>query len=424
MFTKFYSFSIDILRRIYGKTPWQAKLYIYLLQKHGMRNAWQMLSKVKHATSYDFTRQSQDKRRKILIAGAYGVPNFGDELMLNNIVELCHQKYGDTINLYAMLNRSELYNIDQWKAINICYAPQDMKQVQYLAGWFDEIIFGGGALIDDRFYDDSSSSRLQRHNIQVLELAEAMILQGKVVKFIGVSTSNIIKNKKYIQRLNNILEHAAVVTTRDDISIESLRQLGIDTSRIHSISDPAYAMNGRTIHVGLTLEEWDDKYGMKKILPEFIHDFALYSKKNDMELQLMLLPFRGDSRTKFIYSKYARMIEEAGLKVIICPSYDNIDSMLLMIKGCDCMINLLYHATLLGDYYYKPTTSICCDSHPHYYNKMTYLHRQTGNEKIIYASQYNSITLYRMLDQMLSNTVMNGNDDISQKACRQILELL
>lgn len=60
-----------------------------------------------------------------------------------------------------------------------------------------------------------------------------------------------------------------------------------------------------------------------------------------------------------------------------------------MIKGCDLFINMKYHASLISLLFDKPTISVVYDAHPHYYNKMTYLHQRFNKtDCLIYFSKY------------------------------------
>lgn len=89
------------------------------------------------------------------------------------------------------------------------------------------------------------------------------------------------------------------------------------------------------------------------------------------------------------------------MEYFVAPEYENVDSMLLMIKGCDLFVNMRYHASLISMMYGKKTISIVYDKHPHYYNKMTYLHESLKKERwLIYFKDCKVGSVFQKLNDI------------------------
>ena len=97
------------------------------------------------------TLDSNVTKKRVLLAGFYGAPNLGDELMLEVLVSKL--KKLDNIDLTVMLSENRDYDITKYPNFKIIHYPKSILDINILANYFDTVIFGGGALLDDHDYN-------------------------------------------------------------------------------------------------------------------------------------------------------------------------------------------------------------------------------------------------------------------------------
>ena len=91
--------------------------------------------------------------------GFYGAPNLGDELMLETLLQY-FPSFKD-VDLTIMLSDNPVYDIGSYPAVNFIHYPKTRYDFNYLAQYFDTLVFGGGAIIDDRFFDNNYSYKVE-----------------------------------------------------------------------------------------------------------------------------------------------------------------------------------------------------------------------------------------------------------------------
>ena len=82
------------------------------------------------------------EKRQILIVGWYGAYNYGDELMLRNVISEIDL---DTTDVSVVLDRSSRYNLTDKYNVRGYYPPDNVCYIESIVDSFDEIIIGGGS---------------------------------------------------------------------------------------------------------------------------------------------------------------------------------------------------------------------------------------------------------------------------------------
>lgn len=330
-------------------------------------------------------------KKQVLLVGYYGAKNYGDELMLSVMYKQLLGR-GDTELSIMMIDAVE-YNFDQWKDARLYRHPETDSQLENISGFYDEVILGGGAHIDDSAIDSYDFIPYL-----MIELSLLMIAKGRAVKWLAVSSNKELKQKKYIDKLQRVIGGAEVFSLRDTNSLDTLKRAKIDTGKVVVVDDIAFSVNAEAKILGVTLIDY---FNDTDTLVEYCQDIVNFIKDQTVEWKVCLIPFYNENHadTK-MHSELISRVDWRGVEVFIGPEYENTESMLLVIKACDAMINMRYHASLLGLMFHIPTASICYDIHPHYYNKITYLHDKYNSPNIVQFSTYKPGDIYSQLAQL------------------------
>ena len=308
---------------------------------------------------------SNQTKKKILLLGWYGANNLGDELMLTVMLkELCDS---DNNEIAVILDKSERYKVKRKEKVAYYYAPTKIETLDNLADYFDVLIIGGGAHLDDnRIFSLNFIPYLS------IELSQRFIVKRKLVKWLSVSSNNCLKDQEYITRLNFVVQNSAYFSVRDPYSLEALKSAGIDISRIKLEEDLAFKYPLRRKRLVLTLVPLSSKN--LKELAALLFDFTQTSREN---WSILCLPFclqhNYDLET---IEKFISYFRELGGDIEELPQIDNEEAIITLINGSDATINMRYHASLISLQLGKRTVSIVWD-HPHYLNKMTYLNESS-----------------------------------------------
>lgn len=307
---------------------------------------------------------------KILIAGFYGADNFGDEIMLQTLLSAIPEERLSSVTV--MLCDNPDYDYFHLPGVNFIHLPKKTFDCNLLAQHFDVLIWGGGALIDDKFYDRSP---LELNNL-FLALSERFIAFKKKVISLGLSTNQNFSHPEFCERLKNVVNSSTYFSIRDTNSIEVLKKLGIENvdfledivfyHKIWESNVPAKTVSDcPTIGIiWICCEETEALLGkvMKKI-------FKTYGENS----KIHLIPFYNYLQidTEF----YSAVIEKYSCSenVSVVPYTNSIEKMVNVIATCDYMINMRYHGMLLCGMIGTPTLNICYDVHRHYENKINYL---------------------------------------------------
>lgn len=327
-------------------------------------------------------------RRQILVIGFYGAPNYGDELMLAILLAQLRNRHNIQISVIFQDNPS--YNLNQWKGIFAYTPPSSQGELVNMADWFDEIILGGGAHIDDK-----PVRHLSHIPYLAMVLSELMIERGKDVQWIAVSSNQTLEDRTYIGRLAAIISKAERFSLRDPNSIDSLTGAGVDVSRVLLENDLALHFDPDKKTLGVTLLNYFDNL---PVLLQFCREIKQYVDQSPYCWTICLLPFYNDAHMdRELYDALLHEMDWGDTDIFIATEYDNTETMLTFMKSLDMAVNMRYHASLITMKYGIATITICYDVHEHYFNKITYAHKLFNDNHLLYYSRYSEGDLLSMM---------------------------
>lgn len=229
-------------------------------------------------------------KKKIVIAGAYGVGNFGDEAILSGTLNLLRSNANFNDNELIVFSRNPVETI----AIHEIEAKHrnifDLLQS-------NEVIIGGGELFQ------SWGNMVIKYSL--LGLISKML--GKRVSFhaVGVS-SNLGQLGEFLALL--ILNVADYISVRDSKSKKRLLDLGVKKP-IRVVADPSFSVKAISEREAMSLLESEgipidktkirialvSQYFKDRELTEKVHNFLLGFLKdllsNNPDLQVIFIPF-------------------------------------------------------------------------------------------------------------------------------------
>ncbi len=318
------------------------------------------------------------EKSKILICGNYGDINFGDELMLNTVLQFFSGADQYSITVMTVPNRQ--YDVVSLKGASVIHFPSSYADIPLIADAFDTIIFAGGTMIEDRFYhDDAFGIPLCRVFSDLA--SEALYLKKKVYCIALSSTNESLIYPEYKEKLQFIIDHASVFTLRDKYSRKYLSDNHIDVSKIKVVNDIAYA--NRVVcsnHVAIQNEV--KKIGVillcyekpLKLLSRIISDtYSKYGK----DVEISFIPFYEGKEKD--YQFYQQFIHDAGNEHLkLFPFTNDVKTVCKEMCGQDIIVSSRYHGSLVAMMMNIPCVTIFKDNHPHYANKIKYLMEQFG----------------------------------------------
>ena len=176
-------------------------------------------------------RQKANKRDGIIVCGAYGFGNAGDEAILKSILQSVRQM--DPYMPITVLAKNaesikKRYRVDSLYTLNVPEILWAMRKSKLY-------INGGGTLIQN-----STSYRSLWYYLFTLRAAK--LLGNKVVMYgCGIGPVTGKRNKRLVK---NVLEHSVdSITLREEDSLGELRSFGISSLQMGLSSDPAFALS-------------------------------------------------------------------------------------------------------------------------------------------------------------------------------------
>jgi len=319
--------------------------------------------------------------KKILICGFYGAFNLGDELMLNKMLENI-EKLGD-FDITIMLCDNPYTDVTRYGRYHFIHYPKTSADLNYIASYYDCLIFGGGALIDDFHYDEIDSQMTLGYIL--VNLTMRFIAFEKKTILYGLSTNSSFENQEFIKKLDYVVNNCTYFSLRDTNSLKILERLKINVSKVKIVDDIVFAydfsnyntISRNSINVGIiyviTNENKDDIIeNSKRILSYLDH--------HDKKYHINFIPFYDylGSDVKF-YKELKKILNREDIDI---PDYEfEFTKVISMINNCDYIISMRYHGSLIANMLNKKTLSIVYKNHRHYKNKMNYLYDNYGFDK-------------------------------------------
>ena len=319
------------------------------------------------------------KKDQILVAGWYGAENLGDELMLKTLLGYFTEEM--LLRTTVLLWDCESYpRFELDHRVRTIHYPRTTWDLELLADAYDVIVWGGGAIIDENQLTDDPAN-INTGNI-FIRLNELALARDKKVYCLGLSSNRSFVNSEYIERLKLIVERAALFSVRDSYSAETLECLGIPNDTIIECEDIVFANESilrlRKKREGRKTKDcW--KAGIVLFITEgrlgqyvrIVEDVCATIEKLKPSYEIVLIPFLNeDGIDTNLYRQIVSGISSSD-SVRIAEYTEK--GVIEELADCDFCICYKYHAALIANLLGIRSLNVCCDEHPHYYNKMKHL---------------------------------------------------
>jgi len=171
-----------------------------------------------------------DKSKRILVCGAYGLGNSGDEAILQAILERIRGFDPDAE--ITVISRTPEITSKRFRVKSI--ASFDVRSIRIVMKNSDILLFGGGSLLQD-----VTSTRSLYYYLWILKTAKK--LACKVLIYgCGIGPINKTKNRILTAKiLNNYVDE---ITVRDKDSFDALTEIGVTIPPIHLAADLALSL--------------------------------------------------------------------------------------------------------------------------------------------------------------------------------------
>ena len=171
---------------------------------------------------------SREPENRILLAGWYGASNCGDELMMRSVLKSFN---GKNVRVSVLLWNDPYYVPDNLpEYVDLVHYPQSRWHLDQLADYYDALVWGGGAILDDTQYT-SDPYNYNTGNLFIL-LTEAMLNRGKKVYSLGLSSNISLSDREYLKKLQRIIFDSSCFSLRDENSFRTLERANLDVSRV------------------------------------------------------------------------------------------------------------------------------------------------------------------------------------------------
>lgn len=268
------------------------------------------------------TLDNNVKKKRVLLMGFYGAPNLGDELMLEVIVSKL--KKINNIDLTVMLSENRVFDITNYPSLKIIHYPKSILDINILANYFDTVIVGGGALLDDNDYNYYNNQLTLSNSL--INICYRMIQFNKQTILYGLSTSNTFSNEEYLAKLDYIFKNCTYISLRDTNSLEVLKKYKIDVSKVKIVDDLVFCCNYKDFEhkninelcIAINYICTEDSYStVKNNLKQIINCL----NKNNKKYKIILLPFYDYCNNDIFY--YEKLMNEFNNVNITIAKYEN-----------------------------------------------------------------------------------------------------
>ena len=365
--------------------------------------------------------------KTILILGAYGGLNIGDELILSSLLlDLKKIFHAENITVFSLDadNTKKNHNIySVYAGKKTLGALITFKQLLFA----DLLIIGGGGLIQD--YGKSPNTIIN----YLIRALFAKILNKKLV-FCAIGVGPIeLRLSKFL--IPFVMNRAALITTRDQESNNLLRSLGVKKPKIITTTDPVFALKMKSVSLSnsASFRTWQ-KFSSKKsgpqiaicLLPFFKSAHGNFEK--DLEIQriiasvgvhlirnynanIIFLPF--ERRTDIEESIAVSRLMGQNKNVIVLKKYYSHSDVQDIISQMDLIIGMRLHSLILAALQKVPSVAIV------YHPKIQSFLRLTNQEET--GLDLFDLQVSKLKDKV--EYVMRNNFEIQKKIQHSLTEL-
>lgn len=343
---------------------------------------------------------------KILLVGFYGAPNTGDELMLQ---ALLNKLNFENNSITVMLADNPNYNLLKKYNVNYIHYPKTNMDINMISEYFDKIIFGGGAMIDDFEYDNTLAYKYSTPNI-LMNLSIKAIYNKKEIYCIGLSSNSYISNPRYIQDLEFVIANSKHFSLRDENSKKTLISSNIhNAENILVINDIVYSLPRIQFHprtdsftLGLVLIGFAEEEKLINILRAC--DTFIKQNSNLKNCKIILIPFYDYCNSDIL--EYNKIVNSSNISttIEILKYEQEYEKLMEQFNLCNILVCMRYHSSLLALKSGIPSVHIVYDVHRHYKNKMNFLREQFGyNETYLSFKEITQNDIINSLNFVLNN---------------------
>lgn len=307
--------------------------------------------------------------KNVVIIGWLGAFNLGDEMMLDVTMGFM-KEYGHNVTLLTHKDDKEVRQRYHEAARVISKGHLSEEILQEVVENNDILFVNGGALVDDRYYDEPEC--LTR---DIARLARGFIDNDKKVIIYGISTNNNLEHKRFKDDYKYIIDNAEHVSVRDEFSESELakfsdRKIDIVDDIVFAdklIAIPQDELDGDHSMIGVTLVLEDDAMDdIKQFIANLIDNtdrpirFISFYDEDDKDARKI------DEIRNYLGDKKKYRIRESLVPKNSVELYDSL-------RDVGLYISMRYHGVLYAGALGKEVVCLNYDKHPHYYNKNKYL---------------------------------------------------
>jgi len=279
--------------------------------------------------------------KNIVISGYYGSNNFGDECILNVLVEKLKEHNLDITVL--SLNPEKTAEMNQVKTVKSFALNEVIKTIKNS----DMLISGGGSLLQD-----VTSVKSLFYYLLIIFLAK--FFNKKVFIFAqGIGPVNNTFGRYFCK---NLLKKADFITVRDAKSLELLKTWGINSNLV---CDPLFGLNldkpNPTETVGIQLRSF------KTLNEDFLKNLAIQVEKSFSDKKIEIFSLQ-DSLDKDVCNHFESLLKNINPNLQTEVIFNkNPKEIIERISQLEYMISMRFHACLIAAKYGIKTLAISYD---------------------------------------------------------------
>lgn len=322
--------------------------------------------------------RANPQKIQVLLVGFYGGYNFGDEMMLQVLLEILAKR--KDIHVTVMLSENAVYyDAAIHGDIDIIHYCRTFSDFSHLSSYFDALIIGGGALLDDKTYRQDYRHFLNLSAV-VCELPAYFMAKGKPAVCFGLSTNVSLSDTQYISSLARTINGSAYFSLRDSYSYDVLRSAGVPVDRIEVIDDlllahpywidlpPDLHKQGENTTVAIT---WYSEPALQGLLVDLIK--CLLQENPTVKVCLVPVYEFQNADTAYYQQVVGMLPDEIANRASIESYQTTLEQAVKCFSKCSVAINIRYHAAMVCGCLGIPQVIVVWKDHPHYPNKMKWV---------------------------------------------------
>ena len=278
---------------------------------------------------------------KVVVSGYYGFDNFGDEAILQVLVDNLKKIDVEIIVIsHNPEKTSQSYDVKSINTYNIFGIINRINSA-------DVVICGGGSLLQD-----VTSFRSLLYYLFIM-FWTVLCCKRLIIFAQGIGPIN---NKIAKWLTKNLLKKACLITVRDERSQNFLKEWGIDSILV---DDPVWCIKLKKSlpkgKVGIQLREW--KFMSDEFFLNLVRQVA--AEFSDKEIYIYSLQDKNDKEICLRFESYLHL-ENPKVKTKVFCGMD-VNEIIESMRGLEYLIAMRYHALMIGLKYGVKTLAINYD---------------------------------------------------------------